>query len=158
MKLMRYLSWLYDHQTSLHTLVLAQLQYASMDSLLYLLPQLFQGLWTESDNLVENFFVEISHKWPSLTHNMIWMCDVETQVEQNKKWKRKVELEREDNIPETSKRIIDRIIGNMSVKEKHFYEAESEFFEKITAISALLQPKQPKPEKKQIIKEWLLKY
>lgn len=46
----------------------------------------------------------------------------------------------------------------MSVKEKLFYEAETEFFEKITAISGEMTPKQPKGEKKEIIKSWLIKY
>ena len=66
---------------------------------------------------------------------MIWMCNVETIVEQNKKMKWKVPLEREDNIPDTAERIIKRIFENMSKKEKSFYNFETEFFEKITFIS-----------------------
>ena len=79
------------------------------------------------------------------------MCDVETIVETDKKMKRKVPLGREDNVPETAKRIIIEILKHMSNKEKSYYDSETNFFEKLTSICHELNPKNPKPENKRIV-------
>jgi hypothetical protein len=39
-----------------------------------------------------------------------------------------------------------------------FFNTETEFFERVTSISGLLQPKQSKDEKKAIIREKLIEY
>ena len=46
----------------------------------------------------------------------------------------------------------------MAAEQLQFFETETEFFERVTSISGLLQPKQSKDEKKAIIKEKLIDY
>ena len=46
----------------------------------------------------------------------------------------------------------------MNKSQREFFETETDFFEKITSISGLLQPSQSKDEKKAIIREKLIEY
>ena len=46
----------------------------------------------------------------------------------------------------------------MSQSQRAFFQTETEFFEKITSISGLLQPSQSKDEKKAVIREKLVEY
>ena len=55
---------------------------------------------TYTDDKVEEFLVNISTKWPSLTHAVAWMAEVETKVTNDKKG-RKVPLDRPDTLPDT---------------------------------------------------------
>ena len=46
----------------------------------------------------------------------------------------------------------------MQRESKEFFETETEFFDRLTTISGLLNPKQSKDEKKAVIKEKLIEY
>jgi hypothetical protein len=152
---MKFISRDYDYCTSLHNLSLQFLNYASRDTLLYLLSELFQALRTYTDDKVEDFLVDVSTKWPSLTHGIIWMTEVETQPSEDVKG-RKVPLDREDNLPDTCKRMIDRIMRKLRKYQNDFFRTESDFFEEITGISGILKPEMSKDEKRAIIKSNLI--
>ena len=62
--------------------------------------------------------------------------------------RRKVPLEREDNIPQTAKTIMQKLTEQMTKREKAYYEEETDFFDKLTSICVQLNPKSPKPENK----------
>lgn len=46
----------------------------------------------------------------------------------------------------------------MTKAQTQFFDIETEFFERVTSISGLLNPKQSKDEKKAIIKDKLQEY
>ncbi|CAI2371899.1 unnamed protein product [Moneuplotes crassus] len=152
----KYLCRNYDNCDTLHYLSLQFLNYASRDSLLFLSSELFQALRTYTDGKVENFLVKISTKWPSLTHRIIWMAEVETEPSEDDK-DRKVPLDREDILPETCQRIIDRILSTIRKHEKILFQTESGFFEDVTAISGIMKPSMSKDEKRAIIKDNLIR-
>jgi phosphatidylinositol 4-kinase len=135
---------------------LQYLNYASRDCLLFMMNSILQALRTYTNNKVEDFLVEISTKWPSLTHGIIWNAEVETEPGEVGKKGRKVKLGREDTLPDTSARLIKRILGKLRKHQKNFYETETKFFEDVTHISSILNPKMPKDEKKRIIKRELV--
>ena len=152
---MKFLNRDHDYYSTLHMLSLQFLNYASRDSLLFLSSEILQALRTYTNDKVEEFLVSISTKWPSLTHAIVWMAEVETKVTKDKKG-RKVPLERDDTLPDTCRRIIQKILAKVRKHEKLFFESESNFFESIMSISSILKPKMPKDEKRRIIKEHLV--
>jgi len=151
----KYLNRDYDGFYTLHMLSLQYLYYASLETLLFLSSELFQALRTYTQDRVEDFLVKISRRWPSLTHGLIWMAEVELHPSEDIK-ARKVPLDRDDTLPETCKRIIDRIMGKIRKNEKKFYDTETNFFEQITHISSILKPEMSKDQKRKIIKENLI--
>ena len=154
---LKFLNRDYDDYSTLHMMSLQYLNYASRDTMLFLMSSILQALRTYTNNKVEDFLVQISTKWPSLTHGIIWMAEVETEPGEIGKSARKVPLGREDTLPDTCRRIMERIKNRLRKHEKHFFETESKFFEDVTYISSILKPKMPKDEKKRIIKRELIK-
>lgn len=91
-----------------------------------------------------------------MAHNILWFAKVE-QVEDGQK-DRKVPLDVEmNNLPEKAQVLEQAIQKQFSSQEKSFFKIESDFFEKVTSISGLLQPSMTKDEKKEIIKENLIR-
>jgi hypothetical protein len=69
-----------------------------------------------------------------------------------------VQLPLRENLPEVTVILEKNILKHMAAEQLQFFETETEFFERVTSISGLLQPKQSKDEKKAIIKEKLIEY
>jgi hypothetical protein len=71
---------------------------------------------------------------------------------------RKVRLPLRENLPEVTSLLEQNIFRCMAAEQIEFFSTETEFFERVTSISGLLNPKQSKDEKKAIIKEKLIEY
>ncbi len=69
-----------------------------------------------------------------------------------------MQLPLRENLPEVTVILEKNILKHMAAEQLQFFETETEFFERVTSISGLLQPKQSKDEKKAIIKEKLIEY
>ncbi len=69
-----------------------------------------------------------------------------------------MQLPLRENLPEVTVILEKNILKHMAAEQLQFFETETEFFERVTSISVLLQPKQTKDEKKAIIKEKLIEY
>ena len=63
-----------------------------------------------------------------------------------------------ETLPTTTADLYKVIETMLASKEKEFFKTETDFFEKITSISGLLQPQMSKDKKKAIIKEKLIEY
>ena len=61
-------------------------------------------------------------------------------------------------MPEVTQLLEKNIVANMTDVQTKFFDTETDFFEMVTSISGLLNPKQPKDEKKAIIREKLIEY
>src|SRR3990167_7081497 len=94
--------------------------------------------------------VSYSEKSPLFAHQVIWMARVEQKADSEKENKQnQMKRERASRLPL-------RIIKNMGLEEKKFWDEVDSFFEQITKISSILKPKMEKDEKKSIINSQLI--
>lgn len=87
---------------------------------------------------------------------MLWYCKVEQVPDKSNG--RKVSLPLRENLPEMTVILENHIMNHMTVEQQQFFDTETEFFERVTSISGLLNPKQSKDEKKAVIREKLIEY
>lgn len=90
-------------------------------------------------------------------HQLIWMAKVESKNDESKNKKQKEIPENLKLIERISQSLIDKIKRNMDANQQNFWDKVNSFFESVTSISGKLRPQQPKPEKRDIIKQELAK-
>ena len=79
-----------------------------------------------------------SQTMPSIAHNVIWFCKVESYVDAQPQ--RKVPLPVQETLDVESKKLESLIFMKMSKIESDYFNTETEFLEKITSISGVLKP------------------
>ena len=101
--------------------------------------------------------MKASKQSASVAHNIVWFCKVESVVQEDA---RKVILPVVENLPTIVLQLAEVVLSGavMEKSQRDFFETETSFFEKITAISSLLKPSQSKDEKRAIIKQKLIEY
>jgi hypothetical protein len=77
---------------------------------------------------------------PSIAHNVIWFCKVESFSDGNTQHQRKVPLPCNENLDVESKKLEKLIYSKMTKTESEYFNTETEFLEKITSISGVLKP------------------
>ena len=75
---------------------------------------------------------------PSIAHNVIWFCRVESFIDAQPQ--RKVPLPIVENLDTQCKLLISLIFNKMSKFECDYFNTETNFLEKITSISGVLKP------------------
>ena len=150
------MSYKYRFSSQISTFALKSLSYADPKVVIFYLPQLFQALRVDSLNQIAHFMIERSEKSASIAHNILWFCKVESVREQGNG--RKVELPVEEVLPLKADKLYEKIRSEevMTHEQKEFFQTETDFFEKVTAISGLLKPSMSKDTKKMIIREQLI--
>jgi len=156
--LLKYLSLKNFTPGIVSSVALKALDYAEAKTVIFYLPQLFQSLRVDSQNMIALFLINASKQSASVAHNVLWFCRVESVVETG--GGRKVPLVVKENLNEKASQLMKVLLeeSHMSRIQSQFFTTETEFFEKITSISGMLQPSQSKDEKKTIIREKLIEY
>jgi hypothetical protein len=111
-------------------------------------------------NLIGDFMIRKSLEHVSVAHNVLWFCKVESVLpDEREQHSRKVPLPvPKENLHLITQELYKIIVEKLGQNERSFFETETNFFEKITSISGVLQPSQSKDQKKAIIKEKLIEY
>lgn len=147
--LMKYVTTNYDKYKVLQVYFTKTMKRLDSDQLTYYLPQIYQIMNTKANYIVGETLRDYGKKSFLFSHQLIWKTKVETKRE-------KGETEG-GTLTSISKILLRKILKSMTPLEKSIFKQVDDFFESITAISGILRPKMPKPEKKSIIKENLEK-
>ena len=141
-------------------LTMKALDVATPKTIIFFLPQLFQSLRIDKDigNLIGDFLIRKSLQYVSVAHNTLWFCKVESVLDEREQHARKVPLPVAEKLHTITDQLYKSIISQLGSLESSFFETETNFFEKITSISGLLEPSQSRDQKKAIIKEKLIEY
>lgn len=121
----------------------------SANQLSFYLSQIFQSLDYAASEIIEDFMVKYAESSPLFAHQVIWMARVEEKADTNE------ELKKNQKKREVASRLPMKIIKGMGIAEKKFWDEVDSFYEQITKISSILEPKMPKPTKKEIINQKL---
>jgi len=145
--LMKYVTIEYQNYKLLQIYFTKTMKRLDSEQLTYYLPQIYQILNTTSNYIVVQTLKDYSKKSFLFNHQLIWKAKVETKREKGENTN--------TPLPVLSRILLRQLIKGMTTKEKQIFKKVDDFFEAITAISGVLKPKMPKPQKKEIIKEKL---
>lgn len=121
------------------------------EQLTFYIPQIFQSLEYDFAPSIEKFFLTYCKRSPLFAHKLIWLSRVESRIDGGEDPKiNEKKRKYADSLP-------NKIIRNMDMLEKTFWEDEDRFFEDITNISTMLWPAMPPSEKKERIDAELTK-
>ena len=143
--LFKYVTLEYDKYRPVHIYFCKSMRRLESEQLLFYLPQIFQALNTNASYLIKKFLLEYAKASFLFCHQLIWKSKVEAKKEKDNP-------NMTQKLPFLANNILLGLYKNMSKMEKQIFENVDDFFERITAISGILKPKQPKAEKKEIIK------
>ncbi|KAK8780519.1 hypothetical protein V5799_018137 [Amblyomma americanum] len=111
------------------------------DVLMFYIPQLAQAVRYDTMGYIRNFIITSANISQLLTHQFIW--NMRTNMFRDEDGQ-----EKDADLFEVFNSMIDTMVGNLTGKEKLFYESEFDFFTKITAISGVLRHFPKGPERK----------
>jgi hypothetical protein len=115
----------------------------------FYLSQIFQSLDYATAGIIEEFMIKYAQTSPLFAHQVIWMARVEEKAETSE------EMKTNQQKRAIAEGLPQKIIKNMGLEEKKFWDEVDSFYEQITKISSVLKPKMPKMEKKEIINKKL---
>ena len=144
--LFKYVTLEYDKYRAVHVYFCQSMKRLESEQLLFYLPQIFQTLNTNASYLIKKFLLEYAKSSFLFCHQLIWKSKVEAKKE------KEIPNVPASKLPFLANKILLGVYKNMNKTEKQIFENVDDFFEKITGISGILKPKQPKAEKKEIIK------
>ena len=145
--ILKYIGQSYDQQAILGNFFAKMMLRINSNQLSFYLSQIFQSLDYSTAEIIENFMISYSESSPLFAHQVIWMARVEEKAETE------AELKFNQRKRTVAGGLPMKIIKNMGIQEKKFWDEVDSFYEQITKISSILQPKMPKPEKIQIIED-----
>ena len=147
--ILKYIGQKYDKFLILGNFFSKMMLRINSNQLSFYLSQIFQSLDYGTSGIIEQFMIDYAENSPLFAHQVIWMARVEERAELA-----------EDLLTNNQKRAVAaglpmKIIKNMGIQEKKFWDEVDSFYEQITKISSALKPKMPKPDKKAIINSML---
>lgn len=147
--ILKYIGQSFDRFALLGNFFAKMMLRINSNQLTFYLSQIFQSLDYSTSDIIENFIVKYSESSPLFAHQVVWMARVEEKADQES------ELAQNGRKRRVASGLPMKIIKNMGIEEKRFWDEVDSFFEQITKISSVLKPKMPKPEKREIINERL---
>lgn len=147
--LYKYVAYEYETNTILHIMFAKTMKRLHAEQLLFYLPQIFQSLNTKAAYMISKFLLSYAKKSFLFSHQLIWKSKVECKFE-------KESVNSSTVLPLISQKLLKKALGSLNPTERYIFENVDGFFESITAISGKLNPKWPKPQKKDKIKELVL--
>ena len=144
--LYKYITYEYEMYPILHIMFSKIMKRLHPEQLLFYLPQVFQSLNTKAAYLISRFLLSYAKKSYLFSHQLIWKAKVESKVE-------KESVNTATVLPEIAKKLLKKTLTDLNPTERYIFENVDGFFENITAISGKLNPKWPKQQKKDKIKE-----
>ena len=97
--------------------------------------QIFQSLDYDFAKSIENFLIEYCKNSQLFAHQLIWLSRVESKIDADEK--NPVDPSINQQKREYALLLPSKIIKNMTMQEKKFWEEEDNFFEQITDISSI---------------------
>jgi hypothetical protein len=107
----------------------------SSEQLTFYLAQIFQALNYEISDIVEEFLLKYSRSSPLFSHQLIWKARCEEKEDDPKEFSKNVKKRK------LAAGLPMKIMKEMGIEEKKFWDEEDSFFEQITKISSALEPK-----------------
>ena len=147
--LMKYMTLEYEGQKTLSIHFTKTVKRLESTQLLFYLPQIYQTLNTEESYLVAQTLKEYSQTSYLFSHQLIWKAKVESKREKNETGNSKLAY--------ISWQLLYQLLKGLNRTEKFLFKQVDDFFEAVTAISGILQPKMPKKQKEEIIQAELEK-
>ena len=147
--ILKYIGQKYDKFELLGNFFAKMMLRINSGQLSFYLSQIFQSLDYATASIIEEFMVKYSESSPLFAHQVIWMARVEEKADTES------ELTTNSQKRNVAAGIPLKIIKNMGLEEKRFWDEVDSFYEQITKISSVLKPKMPKQEKKDIINKRL---
>jgi phosphatidylinositol 4-kinase len=123
----------------------------SSEQLTFYLAQIFQALNYEISDIVEEFLLKYARSSPLFSHQLIWKARCEEKEDDPKEFSKNVKKRK------LAAELPMKIMKEMGIEEKKFWDEEDNFFEQITKISSALEPKSEKSVKKEKINSLLQK-
>lgn len=140
-KVLAYFSRLYSPHPITAQYAIRVLSACPPDVLMFYIPQLAQAVRYDTMGYIRNFIITSANISQLLTHQFIW--NMRTNMFRDEDGQ-----EKDADLYEVFNSMIDTMVGNLTGKEKLFYESEFDFFTKITAISGVLRHFPKGPERK----------
>ena len=112
------------------------------DTIVFYIPQLVQTIRYDKSGLVEKYLLSASQHSQVLAHQLIW--NLQTYTQDPEKTQYPLALK--------ATNLRQQIIDLFSDVFRANYENEFQFFERVTNISGILKPREPKNEQRQILK------
>ena len=132
--ILKYIDKEYDGYKLLGDFFAKMMLRINSNQLSFYLSQIFQSLDYSNSEIIENFIIKYCEGSPLFAHQVIWMSRVEE----------KSETEEESNQNQVKREVAAglpmKIIRNMGIDEKNFWDEVDSFYEQITRISSLLTP------------------
>ena len=147
--LMKYMTIEFEGQKTLSIYFTKTVKRLESTQLLFYLPQIYQTLNTEASYLVAQTLKEYSQTSYLFSHQLIWKTKVESKREKNETGNSKLSY--------ISWQLLYQLLKGLNRTEKFLFKQVDDFFEAVTAISGILQPKMPKKQKEEIIQAELEK-
>jgi len=150
--LMKYMTLEYQGHKNLQIYFAKTIKRLESTQLLFYLPQIYQTLNTEASYVVAQTLKEYSQSSYLFSHQLIWKTKVECKKEKNEK-----------NEVTTSKltfisaQLLSQLLKGFNRTEKFLFNQVDGFFESVTAISGILNPKTEKKKKEETIRRELEK-
>lgn len=143
--ILKYIGQKFDKLSTLGNFFSKMMMRINANQLSFYLSQIFQSLDYSTANIIEDFMIRYAEKSPLFAHQVIWMARVEEKAE--------LETDLASNMHKraVASGLPMKIIKNMGIQEKKFWDEVDSFYEQITKISSVLKPKMEKAEKKEII-------
>ena len=147
--LMKYMTLEYEGQRTLQIYFTKTMKRLESTQLLFYLPQIYQSLNTNAGYLVAQTLKEYSQTSYLFSHQLIWKAKVESKREKNEAGNSKLQY--------ISVQLLYQLLKGLSKTEKFLFNQVDGFFESITAISGILNPKSAKKKKEETVKVELQK-
>ena len=147
--LMKYMTLEYEGQRTLQIYFTKTMKRLESTQLLFYLPQIYQSLNTNAGYLVSQTLKEYSRTSFLFSHQLIWKAKVESKRELHEAGNTKIQY--------ISNQLLYQLLKGLSRTEKFLFNQVDGFFESITAISGILDPRTPKSEKESIVANELRK-
>ena len=149
--MLKYLSRQYETQPFIQLFFTKTMKRLYSDQLIFYLPQIYLALGEKSGQIIYQFFIDYSQRSVLFAHQLIWMTKVEQKNDEA------IPQPNIQRIEKISYVLQEKLVRNMDPERKAFFFAEDSFLEQVTAISGILKPQMPKPEKREIIAAELAK-
>lgn len=143
--ILKYIGQKYDKFAILGNFFSKMMLRINSNQLSFYLSQIFQSLDYSTSNIIEEFMIRYAEDSPLFAHQVIWMARVEEKAELE------VDLKTNQHKRAVAAGLPLKIIKNMGIQEKKFWDEVDSFFEQITKISSVLKPKMEKAQKREII-------
>lgn len=148
--ILKYIGQKYDQLSILGNFFAKMMLRINSSQLSFYLSQIFQSLDYNTAEIIESFIINYSESSPLFAHQVIWMARVEEKADTEG------ELSQNQRKRTVAGGLPMKIIKNMGIQEKKFWDEVDSFYEQVTKISSALHAKMPKLEKIEIIKEHLM--